>query len=408
MTGAPDTTPILAATDDATWAPALARRAGAFAPSFWGELSKLLARHPDPIFFGGGTPAPELMPVERLRAASAKAWVDAPAALDYGEVAGYKPLRELIATRMATRGMPVDPGHLLLTNGSQQGIDLVARLMLDAGDTIAIEAPTFLGALQTFAAYEPTYLSIPTDDDGLRVDALERALAEAPRPPKLLYTVPTFQNPTGTTLSRERREALLAIARRHNLLVVEDDPYGELRYDGAPEPALRALDPNVVYLGTFSKTIAPGLRVGWIAAPPALVGLLETAKEGTDIHNERITARTIYHTAVGFLDEHIARAIAVNRRRRDTLLDGLRAHMPADVHWTEPHGGFFVWITLPEHLDAETLLPRAVDGGVGFFPGTWFYAGPPDRRTLRLSYSTLPEHRLAEGARRLAEVISRQ
>ncbi|MDP9363240.1 MAG: PLP-dependent aminotransferase family protein [Chloroflexota bacterium] len=396
------------ATASTTAAPALARRTAGFAPSFWAGLEKLFGRHPDMIFFGGGTPARELIPVERLRAAAARAWEDAPGALDYGEVAGYRPLRELIATRMALQGMTVDPDHLLVTNGSQQGIDLVARLLLDPGDAVVVEAPTFLGAFQTFAAYEATYLPVPLDDDGLQIDALERVLAKAPRPPKLLYTIPTFQNPSGVTLSRPRREALLAVARAHNLVVVEDDPYGELRYGGESVPPLRALDPGVLYLGTFSKTIAPGLRVGWVAAPDSLVPLLHSAKEGVDIHNERITARTVFHAASGgFLDDHLTRARAVYRDRRDVLLAALRDQMPAGVRWSEPEGGFFVWVTLPEGQDAAAILPRAAERGVTFLPGAWFSppTATPDPRTLRLNFSTLPEERIVEGVRRFGEVL---
>ena len=388
--------------------PALARRAAGFAPSFWAGLEDLFGRHPDMIFFGGGTPARELVPVERLRAAAGRAWEDAPEALDYAEVPGYRPLRELIATRMAGQGMAVDPDHLVVTNGSQQGIDLVARLALDPGDAVAIEAPTFLGALQTFAAYEATYVPVPIDEEGLRIDALQRVLADRPRPPKLLYTIPTFQNPTGATLSRPRREALLSLARAHNLLVVEDDPYGELRYEGESVPPLRALDPDVVYLGTFSKTIAPGLRVGWIAAPGHLTDLLHSAKEGADIHNDRITTRTVFHAAGGFLDDHLAAVRPVYRRRRDVLLTTLRQHMPPGVRWSEPEGGFFVWVELPDGMDADRLLPAAAERGVTFLPGAWFYSGEPDRRTLRLNFSTLPEERIAEGVRRLAGAIAGQ
>jgi len=397
----------MTAITDPTNAPrvALARRAAAFAPSVWTELEVQVARHPDMIFFGGGTPARELIPVDRLRAASALAWVDAPDALDYGEVPGYLPLRRLIAERMAAQGMTVPPEQLVVTNGSQQGIDLIARLMLDPGDEIAVESPTFLGALQTFAAYEIGYLPIPVDADGIQIDALERVLTERPRPPKLLYTIPTFQNPTGSTLPRERREALLALCRAHGVLVVEDDPYGELRYDGDPVPPLRALDPDVVYLGTFSKTIAPGLRAGWMAAPGDLIPLIHSAKEGVDIHNERITARTVFHAADGFLDGHVAAACAVYRRRRDALLGALDAGMPAGIEWTRPEGGFFVWVTLPAGRSADELLSYAAERGVTFFPGSWFYPLQDEHRALRLCFSTMPEDRLAEGIGRLSAAV---
>jgi 2-aminoadipate transaminase len=391
--------------------PALARRAAAFAPSIWADVDALYATLPDRdlIFFGGGAPAAELIPTARLREAAGRAWDDAPAALDYGEVAGYLPLRRLIAERMATRGMSVDPERLLVTNGSQQGIDLVGRVLLDPGDTVVVEEPTYLGALQTFDGWQATYLPIAIDDEGLRPDALEAALLGCPHPPKLLYMVPTFQNPSGATLSRQRRERVLAIARRHGLTVVEDDPYGELWYDEAPPVPMRALDPDVVYLGTFSKTLAPGLRQGWAAAPPALADALFFAKEGSDIHNERISTRTVYHAANGFLDDHLARVRPIYRARRDILLTSLGEAMPAGVRWKVPSGGFFVWVELPDGLDAVAMLPAAAAQGVVYLPGAWFSPAPTaaTRRALRLNFSTLPEPRIVEGVRRLAGAIRR-
>lgn len=387
----------------------LARRATAFAPSVWAEVDALYAAHPDRdvIFFGGGAPPAELIPSERLRWAAERAWEDAPDALNYGEGAGYAPLRELIAIRMAARGMAVDVEQLLVTNGSQQGIDLVARALLDPGDLVVVEEPTYLGALQTFDGWEATYLPIPVDDEGLRPDALARALATAPRRPKFLYTVPTFQNPSGATLSLPRRRELLAVAHQYGLPVVEDDPYGEIWFGEPPPPPLRALDEDVVYLGTFSKTLAPGLRTGWVAAPPPLAEAVFFAKEGSDIHNERIASRTVYHAADGFLDGHLTAVRPVYRRRRDVLLAALAESMPAGVHWTKPDGGFFVWVTLPVELDAVDLLPHAAAAGVIYLPGAWFSPdpSPATRRALRLNFSTLPEARITEGVRRLGTLI---
>jgi 2-aminoadipate transaminase len=385
----------------------LARRATSFETSPWDEIVALRDRHPDMISFGGGAPAREAVPVARLQAAAAAAWAEMLDAYDYGELAGYAPLRELIAARMARQGMGVDPDDLIVTNGSQQGIDLVAKLMLDPGDTVVIETPAYIGALQTFAAYEATYLPVPVDDQGLRVDVLERELATLPRPPKLIYTVPTFHNPTGVTLPRDRREALLALARHYGILVVEDDPYGELRYDGAPEPPLRALDPDVVYLGTFSKTLAPALRVGWLAAPRRLAHLLAFAKESVDVHNERLMTRVVYHAADGFLDHHLVGARDLYRGRRDTLLAALSTHLPPGTTWTHPEGGFFVWVELADGVAACDLLPRAAAAGVLYLPGAWFssHADRRDRCGLRLSFSTLDEVAIREGVRRLGEAV---
>lgn len=388
-------------------APALARRARSFEASPWAEAWDLVSRHPDPIYFGNGAPAREAQPLDRLREAGARAWTEAEGILDYGEVEGYRPLRELIAARMARRGMPVDPDEVMITNGSQQGIDMVSRLMLDPGDTIVVEGPVYIGAMQTFDAYEASYLVVPVDDEGLDVAALDRLLTATGARPKLIYTVPTFQNPTGITMTRARREALLALARERGILALEDDPYGELYYGPAPEAPLLALDPAVVYLGTFSKTIAPGIRVGWTVAPRRLMDLLLMAKEASDIHTDRIITRTVYHAAEGFLDAHIAALRALYRRRRDALLAGLRRHLPAEVTWSCPGGGFFVWVRLPGGLSADELLPVAAARGVAYLPGSWFYpVGQKEYSGLRLSFSSLPIGRIEEGTRRLGEAIA--
>ena len=390
---------------------ALARRAGSFAVSPWDAVMRLWERHPDPVFFGNGAPAAELMPKARLQAAAAAVWSD-PGNLElgYGGVRGYAPLRELIAARMAAQGVTVSPDGILLTNGSQQGIDLIARLMLDPGDIVVVEGPAYIGALQVFDACEAEYLVVPIDAGGMDVAALEAALATAPRPPKILYTVPTFQNPTGVTLSLARRQALLAVARRHGLLVVEDDPYGELRYDGDPVPPLRSLDPDVIYLGTFSKILAPGLRVGWLVGPPAMQEALTNAREVSDIHGDRMTTQVVYRAAAGFLDGHLDGARASYRARRDALAAALAAEMPAGVTWIVPDGGFFLWLDLPPHLNAAALQKSAADAGVIYLPGDLFYPGfiaigPGARNGLRLSFSSLDEATIVKGIARLGSVL---
>jgi 2-aminoadipate transaminase len=392
---------------------ALARRAGSFAVSPWAAVDGLFERHPDLIYFGNGAPAPELVPADRLRAAAAEVWAR-PGDLDLGytDVAGYPPLRELIARRMAAVGVEVGADDVIVTNGSQQGIDLISRLLLDPGDAIVVEGPTYIGALQIFDAYEASYVVVPLDHDGLDVAALEAALTaahpEGTRPPKLLYAIPTFQNPAGSTLPLDRRRALIDLARRHGLLVVEDDPYGELRFDGDALPPLRALDPDVVYLGTFSKTIAPGLRLGWMIVPPDLRTSLVNAREVADIHGEKMTQRIVHRAAEGFLDEHVAAARTVYRRRRDVLLDGLRRELPDGFRWDVPAGGFFVWVDLPDGIDAGAILFDAADLGVGYLPGDWFYPGgrrDRGRNGLRLSFANLAEERIDEGTRRLGRAM---
>ncbi|MGI8474780.1 MAG: PLP-dependent aminotransferase family protein [Thermomicrobiales bacterium] len=392
------------AADGSKWA--VARRSAVFGLSVWNEIDRLISRHPDVIYFGSGAPASELYPLARMQEAAQAAWANAGGALDYGEVEGYLPLRQLIARRMGAQGIRVDPAHLMMTTGSQQGIDHVAKLMLDPGDLIVVEGPTYIGAMQAFDPYEPTYLAVPVDGEGLDVAELARALDRAERAPKFIYTIPTFQNPTGFTMTLARRIALTTLARARGILLLEDDPYGEIHFGDPPPPALRALDPDVIYLGTFSKTIAPGIRVGWLAAPADLIGMLLMVKEAADIHGDRMIMRTVHNIADGFLDGHVASARAIYRRRRDALLAGLDEHMPAGTVWSKPEGGFFVWLTLPPGLDSDEFLPFAAERGVAFLPGSYFYPkGWEVRTSLRLNFSTLSEERIAEGARRLGAAL---
>lgn len=384
-----------------------ASRSRAFESSPWSEATDLIQDRPDAIYFGDGAPNAEVQPFARLQEAAVEAWSEAPGNLGYGELAGYAPLRELIAERMTVRGIHATPGEIMITNGSQQGIDLIARLMLDPGDAILVEGPTYIGAMQTFDAYEVDYIVIPMDDHGVDVVALEERLDRLERKPKLFYTIPAFQNPTGAAISSARRKALLELAERRHLLVIEDDPYGELWYDHPPVPALRADHPSVVYLGSFSKTIAPGLRVGWMVPPPDMMDLLLMAKEGTDIHSNRMATRTVFHTARGFLDEHVAMLRDFYGPRRDVLVEGLAASMPPEIEWNVPGGGFFVWLTLPEHASANEMLVTAARHDVAYLPGSWFYPfGNLKHNELRLSFSSLPVDRLRLGAQRLGEAAT--
>ena len=382
------------------------RRIEPFAASVWPWVDQMAERNPEAVFFGGGVPPTEAIPVARLREGADLAWADGAEALLYGEVRGYRPLRELIVERMAARGAIVDPADILITNGAQQGIDLAARIFIDPGDIVLTEEPTFMDALRVFRSHEAEPIGVSVDDEGLQVEALAALLDRLPKRPKFLYTMPTYQNPMGVSMSTVRRRALVDLARERGLVIVEDDPYGDLSYDGDPPPTLKSLDPEVIFLGTFSKVLAPGLRVGWVASSPRLREAFFNVKEGTDIHNERIMTRTVFHSARGFLDEHIAATREIYRARRDAMLAGLEREMPAGVRWTTPRGGFFVWVTLPEQCETDAMLPDATDRGVIYLPSSWFY---PDRswtRSLRLNFSAQPEERIAEALRRLAETIS--
>jgi 2-aminoadipate transaminase len=308
---------------------------------------------------------------------------------------------------MAAQGIVADPNHLMITNGSQQGLDYTARLMLDPGDAVIVEGPTYIGALQAFDAYEPEYVVIPVDEQGMDVAELARVLDRMERAPKFVYTIPTFQNPSGITMSGERRDALLALCRERRIMVLEDDPYGEIYFGDPPPVALRARDPDVIYLGTFSKTIAPGIRVGWLVAPPDLIDLFLIEKEAADLHGDRLIMRTVYHATEGFLDGHVAEARGIYHARRDALLASLDEYMPPGVAWSRPDGGFFVWLTLPAGVSGVEVLPRAAARGVAFLPGAWFYPRGHERHeSLRLNFSTLPEARIREGIRRLGCVIT--
>jgi 2-aminoadipate transaminase len=381
------------------------RRIEPFAASVWPWVDQMAERNPDAVFFGGGVPPTEAIPVARLREGADRAWADGAETLLYGEVRGYRPLRELIAERMAARGAIVDPADVLITNGAQQGIDLAARIFIDPGDIVLTEEPTFMDALRVFRSHEAEPVGVPVDEEGLQVDILASLLDRLPKRPKFLYSMPTYQNPMGVSMSSARRRALIDLARERGLVIVEDDPYGDLSYDEAPPPTLKSLDPEVIFLGTFSKVLAPGLRVGWVASSPRLREAFFNVKEGTDIHNERIMTRTVYHTALGFLDEHIAETKDIYRTRRDAMVAGLEREMPAGVRWTIPHGGFFLWVTLPDRFETDAMLPDATDRGVIYLPSSWFY---PDRswtRSMRLNFSAQPEERIAEAMRRLAETI---
>jgi 2-aminoadipate transaminase len=381
------------------------RRIEPFAASVWPWVDRMAERNPEAVFFGGGVPPTEAIPLARLREGADRAWADGAETLLYGEVRGYRPLRELIVERMAARGAIVDPADVLITNGAQQGIDLAARIFIDPGDIVLTEEPTFMDALRVFRSHEAEPVGVPVDEEGLQVDALATLLDRLPKRPKFLYTMPTYQNPMGVSMSTARRRALVDLARERGIVIVEDDPYGELSYDGDPPPTLKSLDPEVIFLGTFSKVLAPGLRVGWVASSSQLREAFFNVKEGTDIHNERIMTRTVYHSALGFLDEHIAATREIYRSRRDAMLAALQREMPAGVRWTTPHGGFFLWVTLPEQYETDAMLPEATDRGVIYLPSSWFY---PDRswtRSMRLNFSAQPEERIAEAMRSLAETI---
>lgn len=381
------------------------------------ELLKLTQR-PEIISFAGGMPAPELFPTERFRDAMCRVMEErGQAALQYGMTEGWSELRGMIGRHVSRYGIQAQAEDVLITTGSQQALDLIGKLMLDPGDPVVVGAPTYLGALQAFSAYQASYLNVPVDDDGFQTDELESLLQ---RGPKFVYVLPNFQNPSGVTLSLARRIELVKLCRKAGVLVVEDDPYGQLRYEGEHLPPLVALDAelaradgragNVIYMSTFSKTLAPGLRLGWVIAPAEILGKLAQLKQGADLHTSTLTQILAYEVAAGgFLDEHIQRLRDVYRERRDTMFAALEANFPSDVTWSKPSGGLFLWLHFPEGMDSEKLMAEALKHQVAFVPGTSFFAQPEEGlRYARMNFSNAKPDQITEGVRRLAGCLRAQ
>lgn len=358
------------------------------------------------ISLRSGAPSAECVPRAWLERGMERAWACTQDLFGYQSAMGAWDLRALVAERMYALGCrDVDARNIMLLSGAQQGIDFLARLFINPGDAVALEDPVYPGALQTFDLCAPRYLPIPIRADGLDLDALEAVLGH--EQPKFLYIVPTFQNPTGTTMPLAHRKRLIALARARDLVIIEDDPYSALRYAGADVPPLRALDSDVVYLGTFSKTIAPGIRVGWIVMPEAIRDKLYAMKEAADINSDRVMQQAVYEMMqTGFFPDHLDRIRAVYAERRAAMLDALHEYMPPDVTWTEPEGGFFVWLTLPTDMDVADVLVRGNERGVGIVPGTGCTANPGGQsNSLRLSFCAQPPDIITEGIRRLADAI---
>jgi 2-aminoadipate transaminase len=379
-----------------------ARRMSRMPPSAVREILKV-AEQPEVLSFAGGLPAPELFPVDAVAEAHAEVLAkDGPAALQYSTTEGYLPLREWVAARLARRDIRVSAEEVLITSGSQQGIDLVARVLLDAGDTVAVENPGYLAALQTFSGCEAEFLPLSSDEDGIDVQALE----EAPTLPKLVYLVPEFHNPKGTTLSVERREQLVRFCRSHGIVILEDNPYGELRFSGEAPPPLAALDEHVVHLGTLSKTLAPGLRLGWLAGPPELVRAANIAKQAADLHTATLAQRATAALLARFdYDAHLRRLRQVYAERCRAMLTALARHLPSGTRWTHPDGGLFIWAQLP--VDTDQIFAEALRERVAFVPGSAFFAEAPRHDFLRLNYSNRPPELIEEGIARLGRVVRR-
>jgi len=403
----------------APWAHRYAQRTKTAKSSIIRELLKLTQR-PEVISFAGGLPAPEIFPVERFREACQQVLTTNPSiALQYGPTEGYRPLRELIVAHMARYGILATVDNILITSGSQQALDLIAKLLINRGDRILVESPTYLGALQAFDLMGAEYVTVPTDADGLQTSEMERALRSGP---KFMYILPNFQNPGGTTLSRERRDELVLLSDKYGIPIIEDDPYGQLRYEGEHIPPLVVLDRtnllrdngyllgNVIYLSTFSKVLAPGLRLGWIVAPPDVITHLVQLKQSTDLHTSSFTQMVAYEVARdGFMEEHVKLIRRVYKERRDAMLEALHNYFPPDVSWTHPQGGLFLWVTMPPGIDTMKLLDTALRQDVAFVPGEPFFpSGQETGSHMRLNFSNAQPEQIREGIRRLSIAVAHE
>ncbi len=401
------------------WDHRYAQRTHYMSSSVIRELLKL-TNDPEIISFAGGLPAPSVFPVEAFQKAATKVLEEnGSIALQYGSTEGHLPLREWIVDYSAEAGININTDNVMISSGSQQGLDLIGRVFINPGDCILVEAPTYLGALQAWNTYQADFVSVESDEYGMKIDALEDALRVGP---KFIYVLPNFQNPTGRTMSLERRKKVVELAQQYGVPIVEDDPYGKLRFEGEHLPSVVSLDSactdveckfpyagNVIYLSTFSKILAPGIRLAWIIAPENVISMLVKAKQGADLNTARFTQMTATEVCKhGFIDKHVEVIKAVYLERRNTMLDCLDEHMPEGVTWNKPEGGLFLWMTLPEHIDTTELLQKALKEKVAFIPGAPFFPCGGGTNNMRLNFSFSKPELINEGIARLGRVLKRE
>ncbi|ABW17595.1 aminotransferase-like domain-containing protein [Alkaliphilus oremlandii] len=371
------------------------------------ELLKL-AEKPEIISFAGGLPAPELFPTEELAKVSEVVLKEhGMQALQYGPTDGFTPLREKIAKRMEVFGFKTNAENILITSGSQQGLDFSARVFLNEGDIVICESPSYLGAINAFKACMPEFVEVATDAEGMVMEDLEEILKTRDNV-KMIYVIPDFQNPSGKTWSVERRKRLIELANEYDLPVIEDNPYGELRFEGEIPPSLKAFDTEgrVIFLGTFSKTFSPGMRLGWVIADAPILQKYNFIKQGADLQSSTIAQREMntYMEMYDF-DAHIEKIKKVYKNRRDVMIEAIKEHFPSNVTYTYPEGGLFTWVVLPEHLSARDIMPKALENNVAFVPGGSFYPNGGNENTFRLNYSNMSEDKIKEGIARLGKVL---
>ncbi len=397
------------------WEYRYAHRMSKMGSSVIRELLKY-AEQPDIISFAGGMPAPEVFPQKQLQAACNTVLAQhGEMALQYSPTEGYRPLRDMIAKRTARYMVEVTPDNILITSGSQQALDFMGRLFINRGDYIVVESPSYLGALQAWNAYGAQYISVPMDEEGMLVDQLEEALRKGP---KFIYVLPNFQNPSGSTLSLERRKRIIELADKYGVPIVEDDPYGQLRYEGEHIPSLVHLDSqyrgfdgdcysgNVIYMSTFSKLLAPGLRLAWVIAPEQVIRKLVITKQAADLHTATFNQYLAYEVGKdGFIDEHVNYIRAVYKERRDVMLEMMDEMFPSEARWTKPQGGMFLWGILPERIDAADVLKIALERKVAFVPGEAFHATGGGKNTMRINFSYANPDTIRAGITRLGTTL---
>ncbi len=369
-----------------------------------------LADQPDIISFAGGFPAPEFFPVKEMVEVSKKVLEeDGMKALQYGPTDGLPALRQHICKLMEVQSLHAEVADILVTGGSQQGLDMAGMLFIDKGDVVIAESPSYLGALNAFKAYEPTFVEVEMDEQGMLMDKLEEALEANKGKVKFIYTIPDFQNPTGRTMTIDRRKKMVELANKYGVYILEDNPYGALRFEGEVHPAIKSFDTEgrVIYLGTMSKIFCPGLRLGWIYASPEVINKFNMIKQGVDLQCNSMAQR---ECATFFdmydINEHVAKIIKTYRNRRDLMLKTIEETFPKSVSYTHPEGGLFLWVTLPEGIDAADVFKKALEKKVAFVAGEPFYPNGGNANHFRLNYSNMPEDKIVEGTKRLGEVLT--
>ena len=374
--------------------------------SFIREILKVTA-NPDMVSFAGGLPNPSLFPLNEMEECAGLVFQKrGRQVLQYSETEGYYPLREFIAQRYQQKfGLNISPQQILITNGSQQALDLLGKVFLDAGDTVLMERPTYLGALQSFSVFQPRFSEVSLQNDGIDLDEFEERMFDSS--PKLFYCIPNFQNPTGLQYSIEKRKRVAEIALHYSSYIIEDDPYGDISFTGNHLPPIYSYLPErTILLGSFSKTVAPGLRIGWMAAPLEIIRKATVMKQASDLHSNNLSQHILYEYLCNYdLDTHISKIINAYRFQRNVMMSCLEEYFPEDISYTRPNGGMFTWLNLPENITARQFLEKAMEQNVIFVPGDSFYAGKPDPHTLRLNFSNVDESVMRQALRKLGTVL---